>query len=211
MKIKNRNLIELIIQSVIWIMLFIPGIFLQTSWIGSGNFYSGHTHVPELDKNISFFRKVMDVISPIHNVYGWVIILFIGACIAIFVIQFLSKGKNSNMIVTIFAPIIEMILFLIYGCLIYNDYNGKESWKTWYDYEPSALFYIELALLLTLFLITAIGYFKAKKGNIIEEVTTKKQSTMISNADELKKYKDLLDSGAITQAEFEEKKKQLLK
>ena len=31
-----------------------------------------------------------------------------------------------------------------------------------------------------------------------------------SNADELKKYKDLLDSGIITQAEFDAKKKQLL-
>ncbi len=32
----------------------------------------------------------------------------------------------------------------------------------------------------------------------------------LSNADELKKYKELLDSGAITQAEFDAKKKQLL-
>ena len=31
-----------------------------------------------------------------------------------------------------------------------------------------------------------------------------------SQADELKKYKELLDSGAITQNEFDEKKKQLL-
>ena len=31
-----------------------------------------------------------------------------------------------------------------------------------------------------------------------------------SNADELKKFKDLLDSGIITQEEFDEKKKQLL-
>ena len=30
------------------------------------------------------------------------------------------------------------------------------------------------------------------------------------NADELKKYKDLLDSGVISQAEFDAKKKQLL-
>ena len=34
--------------------------------------------------------------------------------------------------------------------------------------------------------------------------------THFSNADEIKKYKDLLDSGAITQEEFEAKKKQLL-
>ena len=40
--------------------------------------------------------------------------------------------------------------------------------------------------------------------------TTIKQEIPQSNADELKKYKDLLDSGVITQEEFENKKKQLL-
>ena len=35
-------------------------------------------------------------------------------------------------------------------------------------------------------------------------------STPLSNAEELKKYKDLLDAGIITQEEFEAKKKQLL-
>ena len=36
------------------------------------------------------------------------------------------------------------------------------------------------------------------------------QTSLPSNADELKKYKDLLDGGVITQEEFEAKKKQLL-
>ena len=40
--------------------------------------------------------------------------------------------------------------------------------------------------------------------------TTIKQEIPQSAADELKKYKDLLDSGTITQAEFDAKKKQLL-
>ncbi|MGI6030792.1 MAG: SHOCT domain-containing protein [Eubacteriales bacterium] len=35
-------------------------------------------------------------------------------------------------------------------------------------------------------------------------------SQTISSADELKKFKELLDSGVITQEEFEAKKKQLL-
>ena len=34
--------------------------------------------------------------------------------------------------------------------------------------------------------------------------------TFVNNADELKKYKELLDGGVITQEEFETKKKQLL-
>ena len=36
------------------------------------------------------------------------------------------------------------------------------------------------------------------------------QESHQSNADELKKYKELLDSGIITQEEFDAKKKQLL-
>ena len=57
--------------------------------------------------------------------------------------------------------------------------------------------------------------------NIVSDLLVKRQNeTNISksivngvtpsNADELKKYKGLLDSGVITQEEFEAKKKQLL-
>lgn len=49
---------------------------------------------------------------------------------------------------------------------------------------------------------------KCKISKITETVI--KQEIQQSNADELKKYKDLLDSAVITQEEFEVKKKQLL-
>ena len=42
------------------------------------------------------------------------------------------------------------------------------------------------------------------------ETTVIKQEIPQSNADELKKYKELLDSGVISQEEFDAKKKQLL-
>ena len=47
-----------------------------------------------------------------------------------------------------------------------------------------------------------------KRQSTPSNMTVVKQD--ISNADELKKYKDLLDSGIITQEEFDAKKKQLL-
>ena len=56
----------------------------------------------------------------------------------------------------------------------------------------------------------------AKRSPIIVGSQKETQQTVVNNvqqvtnADELKKYKDLLDSGAITQEEFDEKKKQLL-
>lgn len=48
-------------------------------------------------------------------------------------------------------------------------------------------------------------------SNLLKERQTEKNSNIHnSNADELKKYKDLLDSGVISQEEFDAKKKQLL-
>lgn len=47
-------------------------------------------------------------------------------------------------------------------------------------------------------------------GKVQEETTIKAVSASVSNADELKKYKELLDSGVISQEEFDSKKKQLL-
>lgn len=44
----------------------------------------------------------------------------------------------------------------------------------------------------------------------VESVYAQSNAPVSSDADELKKYKDLLDSGAITQEEFDAKKKQIL-
>ena len=71
-----------------------------------------------------------------------------------------------------------------------------------------------------------ISFSAIKNRNEIHEIVSKllvdrqKQTTTptpsaapvssVSNADELKKYKELLDSGIITQEEFDAKKKQLL-
>lgn len=58
--------------------------------------------------------------------------------------------------------------------------------------------------------------YKVISDLIIERQSKAKQETVVkqefsqSNADELKKYKDLLDSGVITEEEFNAKKKQLL-
>ena len=48
------------------------------------------------------------------------------------------------------------------------------------------------------------------KNKIREGKNPKVATSAPSAADELKKFKDLLDSGIITQEEFDEKKKQLL-
>ena len=52
---------------------------------------------------------------------------------------------------------------------------------------------------------------EANRSNAVSKVAAEiKPVVQISNADELKKYKELLDTDVITQEEFEAKKKQLL-
>lgn len=51
---------------------------------------------------------------------------------------------------------------------------------------------------------------KAAFENYRNSFDAESQKQMLSPADEIKKYKDLLDSGIISQEEFESKKKQLL-
>ena len=62
-----------------------------------------------------------------------------------------------------------------------------------------------------------IGKVLSQKINERQQNTETTQKTVVvptaaptSTADELKKFKDLLDAGIITQEEFDEKKKQLL-
>ena len=92
---------------------------------------------------------------------------------------------------------------------------------TWYE-NTSTMSLANLMLFLPMTGLLAIGviemvvYFvkKMKKAPVTEsasdETETVEAAPKDTNIDELKKYKDLLDQGIITQEEFEEKKKQLL-
>lgn len=57
---------------------------------------------------------------------------------------------------------------------------------------------------------TELSKLLSEFQNTNKTETVLKQEIPQSNADELKKYKDLLDGGVITQEEFDQKKKQLL-
>lgn len=73
------------------------------------------------------------------------------------------------------------------------------------------VFYIIVVLIIILFIISPVGYRKEKKsGIIVTEKPGEIEQRMTSSADELMKYKKLLDDGAITQDEYNAKKKELL-
>ena len=74
--------------------------------------------------------------------------------------------------------------------------NGKSSLQTTVPFMPRGGIYQQ-----------ALSFVRTL-NSMIQEQKQKKNS--LSPADEIKKYKELLDMGAITPEEFEKKKKQLL-
>ena len=113
-----------------------------------------------------------------------------------------DSGLHAALPIIIF---LLMFMFLAFapqrakGC--YVDYKFTE-------FQCHSVVFVILSMM---FINIILGFLKRselivpKKETVSEVITIEK-----SSADELKKFKELLDMGAITQEEYDEKKKQLL-
>lgn len=128
------------------------------------------------------------------------------------------------------------LIFFIFGYIIHRFYNKNSIYVTktlvvanlgfgsTISLPISQLTAVSTDLKLGISLTEASGRVTIiprieNRNKVIEVITNlmannKKTDTIVnqplSNADELKKFKELLDSGVITQKEFEDKKKELL-
>ena len=108
------------------------------------------------------------------------------------------------------AHIVMPIIMFFYAATI-NVEEGNAVGAEWVIVKSN---FSTLLFLVLFALIIAISI--AKRSSIIAGLPSKNETTVVNevhettNADELKKYKELLDNGTITQDEFEAKKKQLL-
>ena len=125
----------------------------------------------------------------------------------IMAIVFFRKGKFKT-------TLLLQTLFLVYSVfaiaqgLILNDpspYHVFSVLASFAHYRPLVTSLI-LPVVTGLSVSVCMKEVKSHKKPIKVEVVAKDNS----NADELKKYKELLDMGAITQEEFDAKKKELL-
>ncbi len=216
MKVKTRNLIELILQCIALVLVFIPG------------FFEKHVIVYHLEYFMDLTKYISSRGPYTYSLFGafnntnvviMIISLLLFAAILcgviLYILQFIAKGNKRNWKPTLFVSSAEFILFTITSLLIGAINYSEENTTTRYNYFCSLqiIFYIMLGVLIALMAISIIGYIIANKKGIIEETPKIYKAEIvknISNADELKKFKELLDSGIITQEEFDEKKNQLL-
>lgn len=126
-------------------------------------------------------------------------------CTIMCVVSIISKNNNKDGVI---HGILAIILFISANWTLLLSTIGENMDSSGF---PTGLF--------ELFLFLTIVVAFAKRSPLIVNSQNNNQGTtqpIVNNiqkstsADELKKYKELLDSGVITQEEFEAKKKQLL-
>ena len=133
----------------------------------------------------------------------FIICSLIYATLTVLIIGFINNWNFSPEEVTIFI-ILSLLFSGLYGYLYFLPYliaNKKNHLQT------RAIYILNIFAGWTIlaWVIALIWANTEPKSQTVIQQTTSQ-----SNADEIKKYKDLLDSGVITHEEYDAKKKQLL-
>ncbi|MCI8843658.1 MAG: SHOCT domain-containing protein [Oscillospiraceae bacterium] len=142
-------------------------------------------------------------------ILGFAAFAVTAAALILMIRQLVSKGEASNRrsvpILSVFS-LVMLIVFSAAATFINQDFTGAE-----YRYGMNWMFYLLAAVYLAAALVSVIGYRQAKRLGIQAETADMEQAAQRSgSADELLKYKRLLDEGTISEEEFTEIKKRLL-
>ncbi len=183
MKKKIANGIELLFLIVSYIIMLISPVTIR---VISPNELTYVTTMP-----------VMDIIGkyPVMLIPMYALFLL---CVIMCIVSILSKNEHRDGRI---HSILAIILFLYVNyCLVSCSGGYGEIVSSKF---PTGIFEF------CLFAVIVVSF--VKRSTLITGLPqVKVVGNTTSNADELKKYKDLLDSGAITQEEFDAKKNQLL-
>lgn len=190
---KKLLLISFILQIITCALLFMPCVYLYTfnKWTGWGSWKVGKSW------GVNFFED-----QPFLAIITlFLLIISIVSYILIYCDKKLKYEKYIKLV-----PIATLVMFIITTIVSIssNAYNG-DQYSAYTSLDLYWMFYIIIIILIAVSGISVILYLNKLPKQISPD------NININNAaDELKKYKELLDDGAISQEEYEKKKKEIL-
>lgn len=204
---KTRNLITVIIHGIICVLYFIPGFFNCTFM---NNTSRGHWST-SWSEYLSLCGSLNHgYAAQIHfGIFGWLALVIAAITMVLLVLQLLAKDKKQNSVLCAYGPCAETLFVCVYALLTAvfgSSYFDAE--KDYFKYPLGFLFFIIVALLVALCILSIVTYKEYKKNGIVE--ATEKMPAKPTTSMELAEYHKLLESGVITEEEFNAKKKQLL-
>lgn len=202
---KKLCLASSVLTTIFLAFLFMPVIYTKEYY---KNIAPGVGHAVEAwEKGVNVFE-----LNPLFVVF---ILIFAIASIIVLFVQYLGTKNNISPKIN-FLPLGTGLIFIVASIARFSSTvpngspAGTAQWGKYgfYEYAPNFGFYIAIILIV----ISALLSFLIAIGKVKDAAPMQKASSMPqkSNIDELKEYKELFDSGVITEEEFNAKKKQLL-
>ena len=193
------SLLQLIVQSIAFVLLFIDNMFVRVEH----SIYSMVGYYKSYSYPRSFYKASIDDSESFLAIsFGYIFLIFSIFCIVILIINLFKKIPFVNKKLSIIFPMITVVSFTAFGLWL-DNFTIRDTWQL--NYNIDYMFIVELALLIAALVIDLYRNFSS-----LPYKTEKQNNQSKDDFDNLDKLKNLLDSGVITQEEFEQKKKQIL-
>lgn len=184
------------------VLYFVPYCLVQKFW-GDGVYHSAT--IKKRDINI------FSVLPPLSKFLAILLLVSAVTVVAIYLLRTMGKEFKICKYSLIFSIVHTVITALFYfytsefARVISREFGYTFAYSiNWLSYVIIALNVIALVLAV----LIKFGVVRQTSVKVIEEPKARKNAESI---DDLKAYKELLDTGVITQEEFDAKKKQLLR
>ena len=203
MKKRNLSLVALILLVIFVVFSFMPVILISTCW--EENWFGGYV------EDFSFLGSFAELANT-YSLTGYLVyicLIFAFNGIISLIWQFVGKNSKITDIFT-FSPVVSAVSFILVSLLYMlpeespNSYTPNGYWST----TPGWGYYIEITLILAVAVMSVLIATGRVKNTIV--IPKQVMPTNVDIPDTLRKYKQLLEEGVISQEEFEAKKKQLL-
>ena len=199
---RNCNLVALFSQILSLLFLLVLRIYNYEKWVPTVLGYD-----VDYTRPYSFLR--INIEGYTNSVWLYIILAIMGINIIILFLHLFDSSHKKMSMISSFPSFVSLALMIAFTCAIFQfHYSG--TWNK-YRFVPGGLFYVEALLIIATTVFSLMAYIKSCKesDNAVNTIPST-SITSTSSAEELKKYKELLDTGVITQEEFDAKKKQLL-
>lgn len=207
---------------------------LYNYYQGNTTEYPGYELSGEYE-SISFFYRVTgvaaaDIIDKVLLILFYILLALLIIGLVWTVLQSFIKLKKQRL-VTLSIATVQTVVLVVFLIRSLEEFFPPNTLMWYEEFSPNVGFYIMIALALVNVAIPVIEFLKKRREkaivlepmedieqeevncDIVEDAPTNPEAqavNAVSDVEELKKYKELLDSGIITQEEFDAKKKQLL-
>ena len=188
MKKKIANAIQLVLMLIVFIILKLP--LIEAYHVTASNPTAGHI-------------SVLSLIQAGMTFTTWILYILFAIIMLMCVVSIVVKSEHKDAKIHSTLPIF-WFLALAYGMIVSTTNSDGSAWVIVSSKDFPGMLVLGLGLA-----VVVLGFLK--RSTLITGLPKEKTViNQVSEADELGKYKELLDKGVITQEEFDAKKKQLL-